>query len=92
MADRNTWLVGNFVKEVQCDSMVNPGAFRGKHKVFLMDEQEDYVQAVKEDRAAEQVADVFRRYLKHFPIALPDDVDPSDEELAKVDDSVPDPE
>ncbi|PBK66651.1 hypothetical protein ARMSODRAFT_977229 [Armillaria solidipes] len=60
--------------------MVHPGTFQGKRKHFLMDEQEGYAQAVQEDRAAEQIADVFHN------------VEPSDEDLAKIDDSALDPE
>ncbi len=72
--------------------MVHPGTFQGKHKHFLMSKREGYVQAVQEDRAAEQIADVFRRYIKRFPISMPDNVEPSDEDLAKIDDSALDPE
>ncbi|PBK60000.1 hypothetical protein ARMSODRAFT_839102, partial [Armillaria solidipes] len=72
--------------------MVNPGAFHGKRKLFLMGEREDYAVAIKEDHAAEQLADVMRWYFKCFPISIPDDVEPSDEELSKINDDAPDPE
>ncbi|PBK60385.1 hypothetical protein ARMSODRAFT_838458, partial [Armillaria solidipes] len=72
--------------------MVHPGAFQGKCKHFLMDEREGYAQAVQEDRAAEQIADVFHRYIKQFPISLPDNMEPSDEDLAKINNSALDPE
>ncbi len=72
--------------------MVNPGAFCGKRKLFLIGEREDYAVAVKEDRAAEQLADIMHQYFKCFPISMPDNVEPTDEELSKINDDVPDPE
>ncbi len=38
--------------------MVNPGAFHGKRKEFLLAERDGYAQAMKEDRAAEQLANI----------------------------------
>ncbi len=72
--------------------MVNPGAFRGKRKEFMIAEQEGYFQGVQEDHAAEVVASIVRHYFKRFPIWLSEDVEPSDEDLACVDGSAPDPE
>ncbi|KAK0209545.1 hypothetical protein IW262DRAFT_1227980, partial [Armillaria fumosa] len=70
--------------------MVNPGMFQGVRKEFLLGEVDGYAQAIVEDRAAEQVMDVTRRYLKRFPMSLPQNINPSPEELAKVDDNMPD--
>ncbi|PBK63579.1 hypothetical protein ARMSODRAFT_1023781 [Armillaria solidipes] len=72
--------------------MVNPGAFLGLRREFLIQEIEGYIQAVEEGRAAEFVADVIRRYLKRFPISLAHNVEPTAEHLAQVNDNVPDPE
>ncbi|PPR07728.1 hypothetical protein CVT26_003721 [Gymnopilus dilepis] len=66
--------------------MVNPGAFQGARKIFLMGEKDAYSQAVDEGYIAEGIAKIQRRFFKRFPIDLPDNVDPSPEELAKVDD------
>ncbi|PPQ88063.1 hypothetical protein CVT26_007993, partial [Gymnopilus dilepis] len=66
--------------------MVNPGAFHGARKAFLMGEKEAYSQAVDEGYAAECIAKIQRRFFKRFPIDLPDEAEPTAEELAKVDD------
>ncbi len=73
-------------------SMVNPGAFRGKRKGFLMDKREGYGLAMQEDHAAEAVANITCRYLKRFPTSMSDNVEPSNEDLARIDDGAPDPE
>ncbi|PBK59165.1 hypothetical protein ARMSODRAFT_1027662 [Armillaria solidipes] len=72
--------------------MVNPGAFKGSRREFLMQEVEGYIKAVEEGRAAEFIADVVRRYLKRYPLSLEHNVEPSQEHLAAVDDHAPDPE
>ncbi|KAF8971656.1 hypothetical protein BDZ97DRAFT_1650694 [Flammula alnicola] len=66
--------------------MVNPGAFRGSRKVFLMSQKEAYIEAVAGNYAAEAVALIQRRYFKRYPVELPHDVEPSEEHLAAVDD------
>ncbi|PPQ77171.1 hypothetical protein CVT26_008091 [Gymnopilus dilepis] len=66
--------------------MVNPGAFKGVRKLFLMGEKEAYSQAVEDGYIVEAVARTQRRFFKRFPIDLPDEIEPSPEELAKVDD------
>ncbi|PBK83202.1 hypothetical protein ARMGADRAFT_1038007 [Armillaria gallica] len=55
--------------------MVNPGEFHGKRKEFLLAEQDGYAQAMKEDRAMEQLADIMCRFLN---------------KLERVDDAAPD--
>ncbi|KDR76072.1 hypothetical protein GALMADRAFT_139832 [Galerina marginata CBS 339.88] len=66
--------------------MVNPGAFRGSRKDFLMGEKEEYAQGVADGCAGEVVALIHRRYFKRFPLELPHDEEPTAEHLAAVDD------
>ncbi|SJL08303.1 uncharacterized protein ARMOST_11666 [Armillaria ostoyae] len=70
--------------------MVHPGAFQGKRKEFLLGKRDGYAQAMKEDRAAEQLADIIHHFLKRFPISMPDNIEPTDSELERVDDTAPD--
>ncbi len=72
--------------------MVNPGAFRGSHREFLIQQIEGYIKAVEEGCAVEYIADVVRRYLKRYLISLTHNVEPSPEHLAHVNDDAPDPE
>ncbi|KAF9471420.1 hypothetical protein BDN70DRAFT_938959 [Pholiota conissans] len=72
--------------------MVNPGAFRGARKEFLMNEKANYSAAVVGGYAADAVAQIQRRYFKRFPIDLPHDEDPSPEILNTIDDDAADPE
>ncbi|KAF8876893.1 hypothetical protein CPB84DRAFT_1852837 [Gymnopilus junonius] len=72
--------------------MVNPRAFQGARKIFLTGEKEAYSQAVDEGFVPEAVVKIQHRYFKRFPIDLPDEVDPTPEELAAVDDEAIDPE
>lgn len=68
--------------------MVNPGAFQGARKTFLMGKKEAYSQAVDNGYVAEAVAKIQRRYFKRFPIDLSDKVEPTPEELAAIDDDI----
>jgi len=70
--------------------MVNPGAFRGSRKEFLLGERPSYSIAVEGGYAADALALIQRRYFKRFPIELPHSVEPSQEFLAAVDDDAPD--
>ncbi|PBK81488.1 hypothetical protein ARMGADRAFT_1144191 [Armillaria gallica] len=72
--------------------MVNPGAFCGSCREFLIQQIEGYIKAVEEGHAAEYIADMVQHYLKRFPITLTHNVKPSPEHLAHVNDNVPDPE
>ncbi|KAF8885406.1 hypothetical protein CPB84DRAFT_1750199 [Gymnopilus junonius] len=72
--------------------MVNPGAFQGAWKAFLMGEKEFYSQAVDDGFVAEAVAKIQLRYFKRFPIDLPEEEDPSPEDLAAVDDDAIEPD
>ncbi|KAF8875013.1 hypothetical protein CPB84DRAFT_1752823 [Gymnopilus junonius] len=66
--------------------MVNPGAFRGARKVFLMGEKDTYSQAVEDGYVVEAVSKIQCRYFKRFPIDLPEEEDPTPEQLAAIDD------
>ncbi|KJA15176.1 hypothetical protein HYPSUDRAFT_149496, partial [Hypholoma sublateritium FD-334 SS-4] len=73
-------------------AMVNPGGFSGLRKAFLDAEQETYNAAVEDNRAADTLADIQRRYFKRFPLSLPFSEEPTEEFLNSVDDAAPDPE
>ena len=70
---------------ISCVIMVNPGAFQGARKAFLMGEKEAYSQAVDDGYIAEAVGKIQRRFFKRFPVELADDFEPTAEDLAKVD-------
>ena len=72
--------------------MVNPGAFQGARKAFLMEQKLVYSQAVDKGYVAEAVATIQRKFFKRFPIDLPEDMEPTAEELAAVDDDEVEPE
>ncbi|KAF9553017.1 hypothetical protein CPC08DRAFT_728206 [Agrocybe pediades] len=72
--------------------MVNPGAFQGARKEFLLGEKPAYIAGVQGGYSKDALALIQRRYFKRFPIKLPHDKDPSAEHLAAVDDDEPDPE
>lgn len=67
--------------------MVNPGAFRGARKEFLLGEKAAYAQGVEDSYAADALANIWRRYFLRFPIDLPEDQEPTEEELQAVDDN-----
>jgi len=70
--------------------MVNPGAFHGSRKEFLLGERPAYSIAVEGGYAADALALIQRRYFKRYPIDLPHTVEPSSEFSAQVDDDAPD--
>ncbi|KAF9539374.1 hypothetical protein CPC08DRAFT_651195 [Agrocybe pediades] len=72
--------------------MVNPGAFQGARKEFLLGEKAAYVAGVQGGYSKDALAFIQRRYFKRFPIEMPQDQEPSQAELAAVDDEKPDPE
>ena len=72
--------------------MVNPGAFVGLQRDFMLGEKLAYSEGVKGGFAADALAIIQRRYFKRFPIALADDDEPSAESLEAVNDDEPDPE
>ncbi|PPQ76823.1 hypothetical protein CVT26_002422 [Gymnopilus dilepis] len=67
-------------------------AFTGLRKTFLVGELEKYSDAVLNGTKDDFVKDVIRRYFKRFPPELPHDQEPTQEHLAAVDDTMPDPE
>ncbi|KAF9470937.1 hypothetical protein BDN70DRAFT_939316 [Pholiota conissans] len=71
--------------------MVNPGAFRGARKEFLMREKANYSAGVAGGYAADALAQIQRRYFKRFPIDLPHDEDPPAAILESIDDDAADP-
>lgn len=69
-----------------------PWFFAGLRKMFLLDQLPVYEKAVREGWANDFVADVLRRYFKHFPIDLDHSTEPTPEWLAQVDDKAADPD
>ena len=69
--------------------MVNPGSFRGACLHFLVEQKPLYAAAMVENNASDALADIQRRYFKHFPIEHTHNVDPPPEWLASVDDNAP---
>lgn len=72
--------------------MVNPGAFIGRRKQFLAEQEALYAAAIRDGHVNDTVADIQRRYFKRFPITLSHTEEPTEEFLAAVDDTAPDPE
>ena len=72
--------------------MVNPGAFRGSRKEFLMGEKAAYSAAMAGGYGADALALIQRRYFKRYPVDLPHHEEPTAEHLAAVDDDAPEPE
>lgn len=70
--------------------MVNPGAFWGSRRAFLMSEKPAYAQGVESECAADALSLIQRRYFRRFPPDLADTDEPSAEHLAAVDDRAPD--
>ncbi|KAJ3489902.1 hypothetical protein NLJ89_g11484 [Agrocybe chaxingu] len=72
--------------------MVNPGAFHGPRKEFLVSEKPAYAAGVGGGYAADALAIIQRRYLKRWPVDFPHDQEQTPEFLAAVDDDAPDEE
>ena len=70
--------------------MVNPGAFQGLRKQFLMNEKPAYKAGVLGGYAADALANIQHRYFRRFPIDLPHDQEPTVQFLAGVNDNAPD--
>jgi len=70
--------------------MVNPGAFQGSRKEFLLGERPSYSAGVAGGYAADALALIQRRYFKRYPLDLPHTSEPSAEFLAAVDDDAAD--
>jgi len=72
--------------------MVNPGAFQGSRKDFLLSQKACYMAGVVGGYAADALADIQRRYFKRYPIDLEHNEEPTVEWLSMVDDDAPDEE
>lgn len=72
--------------------MVNPGAFQGARKDFLLSQKAEYKAGVLGGYAGDALAQIQRKYFKRFPIELAHTEDPTPEWLAAVDDDAPEPE
>jgi hypothetical protein len=72
--------------------MPNPGGFAGSRLKFLEDEFPAYMKAVIDNREDDFILDLWRRYFKCYPVDLADDVEPTEETLASVNDDEPDKE
>ncbi|PPQ76699.1 hypothetical protein CVT26_004469 [Gymnopilus dilepis] len=70
--------------------MVNPGAFRGSRREFLLGEKAAYAAGLDGGYGADALALIQRRFFKRYPIDLGHNVEPSPEHLASVDDNAPD--
>ena len=69
--------------------MVNPGAFQGSRKEFLLSKKLAYKEGVQGGYAADALANIQRQYLKRYPIDFPHEKEPAPEVLAAVDDDSP---
>ena len=72
--------------------MPHPGAFKGGRLKFLQDELTEYTKAVINDRAEDFALDVIRRFFKRYPLDLQDDLEPTPDMLANLNDDEPDEE
>jgi hypothetical protein len=72
--------------------MVNPGAFQGSQREFLLAEKPAYAAGVDGGYAADALAVIQRRYFKRYPMTLSHVEEPTAVFLAVVDDNAPDPE
>ena len=71
--------------------MVNPRAFQGACKEFLLSQKPAYAAAVVRGDVGECLADIQHCYFKQFLFDSDHTVDPTPEWLASVDDDVLDP-
>ncbi|PPQ76153.1 hypothetical protein CVT24_006578 [Panaeolus cyanescens] len=65
---------------------MHPGNFSAARKAFLLTQRPAYDAAFEIGDAKNAIANIFRRYCKRFPLSMPDDQDPSQDELEMVDD------
>lgn len=72
--------------------MVNPGAFQGTRRDFLLSQKTGYMAGVVGGYAADALADIQRRYFKRYPLDLAHGEEPTAEWLSMVDDDAPDAE
>lgn len=72
--------------------MVNPGAFQGARRAFLLSQKPAYAAAVVAGTIGDCIAGIQRRFFKRFPLDMDETEEPSDNDLAAVDDDAPDSE
>ena len=72
--------------------MPGRGIFHGLRFAFLDKERKGYADAVASGAKEDFLKDLVRRFFKRFPLELPLLEEPSEDHLAAVDDSKPDPE
>lgn len=72
--------------------MVNPGAFQGARRDFLLTQKPEYATSVIMNMTADCIVDIQRRFFKRFPLGMDETNEPSEEFLAAVDDDVADAE
>lgn len=70
--------------------MPHPGAFPGTRGKFLLSNLDAYTASVRDHCCGEHILDLQRRYFKRYPILLEHHIEPSEEQLAAVDDDVVD--
>lgn len=70
--------------------MVNPGSFGASRKAFLMSQKPAYSAGVMGGYTVDALAVIQHGYLKHFPIDLPHNEEPTEEWLASMNDEEPD--
>lgn len=73
-------------------AMPNPGKFHGKQKQFLTDKRPLFDASVENDHVPDVLMQIYRAYFRRFPVDMPEDVEPTDEAIAMVDDSAAEPE
>lgn len=72
--------------------MPNPGKFHGKRKVFLTSKRAVFAAGVDKNQMGDVLMQILRAYFKRFPVDWPEEKEPTDEELAAVNDGDADPD
>ena len=72
--------------------MPNPGSFAGSRLKFLEGEFPAYTKAVIRNREDDFILDLWWRYFKYYPVDLADNIKPTEEMLASVNNDEPDEE
>lgn len=62
--------------------------FSGLCQSYLRSQLLGYIAASRENRALSEAGNIVNRFLRRFPISLPDTEDPTAEELAAVNDNI----
>ncbi len=73
--------------------MVNSGSFSGQRKLYLQSQVTQYTEGVKNETPTTTMDTIVRGYFLRFPVAKPEDWEPTEVEMAAVDDNavVPEP-